>query len=194
MIDCSSGQVVKEDQPVYGPMIQTAFADLIGNAGQVPTLAVGAISEADHANSTIAAGRADLCAAARPHLADPRWAPHEAIKIGVTVNAACPGFTETPLTERAVESIVAKTGRTRERALARVARSRRICAVTRLIRCRFNQRSGDRGRRRGGHDGMSWDPARRAFKPYRARKFRFEARDEKRVLPSASTGPGARTR
>ena len=30
-------------------------------------------SEADHANSIIAAGRADLCAIARPHLADPAW-------------------------------------------------------------------------------------------------------------------------
>ena len=43
-----------------------------------PTIAVGAISEADHANSIIAAGRADLCAIARPHLADPAWTLHEA--------------------------------------------------------------------------------------------------------------------
>jgi anthraniloyl-CoA monooxygenase len=41
------------------------------------TMAVGAISEADHANSIIAAGRADLCAVARPHLADPAWTLHE---------------------------------------------------------------------------------------------------------------------
>ncbi len=49
----------------------------------VATIAVGAISEADHANSIIAAGRADLCAIARPHLADPAWTLHEAAKIGV---------------------------------------------------------------------------------------------------------------
>ena len=49
----------------------------------VDTIAVGAISEADHANSIIAAGRADLCAIARPHLADPAWTLHEAAKIGV---------------------------------------------------------------------------------------------------------------
>ena len=50
---------------------------------QSPTIAVGAISEADHANSIMAAGRADLCAIARPHLADPAWTLHEAAKIGV---------------------------------------------------------------------------------------------------------------
>lgn len=44
--------------------------------------AVGAISEADHANSIIAAGRADLCAVARPHLANPAWTLMEAAKIG----------------------------------------------------------------------------------------------------------------
>ena len=37
---------------------------------------------------------------------------------GVTVNAVCPGFTETPLIDRAVDNIVAKTGRTEEAAQA----------------------------------------------------------------------------
>ena len=85
MIDCSSGQVVKEERPVYGRLFQTPFADLIRNEGRVPTIAVGAISEADHANSIIAAGRADLCAIARPHLADPAWTLHEAAKIGANI-------------------------------------------------------------------------------------------------------------
>jgi anthraniloyl-CoA monooxygenase len=85
MIDCSSGQVVKEEKPVYGRLFQTPFADLIRNEGHIPTIAVGAISEADHANSIIAAGRADLCALARPHLADPNWTLHEAAKIGANV-------------------------------------------------------------------------------------------------------------
>ena len=49
----------------------------------IATIAVGAISEADHANSIIAAGRADLCALARPHLADPAWTLHEAARIGL---------------------------------------------------------------------------------------------------------------
>lgn len=83
LIDCSSGQVWKEEKPVYGRLFQTPFSDKIRNEVQIPTIAVGAISEADHANSVIAAGRADLCAVARPHLADAAWALHEAAKIGI---------------------------------------------------------------------------------------------------------------
>ncbi|MBI5263433.1 MAG: bifunctional salicylyl-CoA 5-hydroxylase/oxidoreductase [Bradyrhizobium sp.] len=83
LIDCSSGQVWAEDRPVYGRLYQTPFADKIRNEVGIPTIAVGAISEADHANSIIAAGRADLCAIARPHLADPAWTLHEAARIGV---------------------------------------------------------------------------------------------------------------
>jgi anthraniloyl-CoA monooxygenase len=83
LIDCSSGQVWNEDKPVYGRLYQTPFADKIRNEIGIATIAVGAISEADHANSIIAAGRADLCAVARPHLADAAWTLHEAAKIGV---------------------------------------------------------------------------------------------------------------
>ena len=82
IIDCSSGQVVADQRPVYGRMYQTPFADRIRNEVGIPTVAVGAIFEADHVNMVIAAGRADLCAVARPHLADPAWTLHEAAKIG----------------------------------------------------------------------------------------------------------------
>ena len=82
MIDCSSGQVSAEQQPVYGRMYQTPFADRIRNEAGIATIAVGAIFEADHVNSIIAAGRADLCAIARPHLANPAWTMTEAAKIG----------------------------------------------------------------------------------------------------------------
>jgi anthraniloyl-CoA monooxygenase len=82
IIDCSSGQVVADQQPVYGRMWQTPFADRIRNEVGIATVAVGSIFEADHVNMVIAAGRADLCAVARPHLADPAWTLHEAAKIG----------------------------------------------------------------------------------------------------------------
>jgi anthraniloyl-CoA monooxygenase len=81
MIDVSSGQTTRAAKPVYGRMYQTPFADRIRNEVGIQTIAVGAISEADHANSIIAAGRADLCAVARPHLADPAWTLHEAAKL-----------------------------------------------------------------------------------------------------------------
>ena len=58
-----------------------AFAG-VRNEADVPTIAVGAITEADHVNSIIASGRADLCALSRPHLADPAWVLRESAKLG----------------------------------------------------------------------------------------------------------------
>ena len=84
LIDCSSGQVSADQKPTYGRMYQTPFADRIRQEAGIPTMAVGAISEADHVNSIIASGRADLCAVARPHLANPAWTLTEAAKIGYT--------------------------------------------------------------------------------------------------------------
>jgi len=82
LIDCSSGQVSKQEKPVFGRMFQTPFADRIRNEAGIQTIAVGAIAEAAHVNSIIAAGRAALCAVARPHLANPAWTLMEAAKIG----------------------------------------------------------------------------------------------------------------
>ena len=83
-IDVSSGQTTRDARPVYGRMYQTPFADRIRNEVGIRTIAVGAITDGDQANSIIAAGRADLCAVARPHLADPAWTLHEAAKLGGT--------------------------------------------------------------------------------------------------------------
>jgi anthraniloyl-CoA monooxygenase len=63
-------------------MYQAPFADRVRQEAGIATIAVGAISEADHVNSIIASGRADLCAVARPHLANPAWTLTEAAKIG----------------------------------------------------------------------------------------------------------------
>nr|WP_316644580.1 bifunctional salicylyl-CoA 5-hydroxylase/oxidoreductase [uncultured Roseateles sp.] len=82
LIDVSSGQVSKAEKPVYGRMFQTPFSEAIRNRVGIATIAVGAISEADHVNSIIASGRADLCAIARPHLANPAWTLMEAARIG----------------------------------------------------------------------------------------------------------------
>ncbi len=73
VLDVSTGQTVADQQPVYGRMWQTPFADKVRNEISIPTIAVGNIFEADHVNSIIAAGRADLCALARPHLSNSAW-------------------------------------------------------------------------------------------------------------------------
>ena len=113
LMDCSSGQVSKQEKPVFGRMFQTPFADRVRNEAGIATIAVGAISEADHVNSIIAAGRADLCAIARPHLANPAWTLMESAKIG---------YTETPWPKqyRAAKSQLERNLE-RERAAARPA-------------------------------------------------------------------------
>ncbi len=82
IIDVSAGQTTTEGKPVYGRMFQTPFSDLIRNEAHVPTMAVGNIYEIDHVNSIIAAGRADLCCLARPHLHDPYWTLRAAAQQG----------------------------------------------------------------------------------------------------------------
>jgi len=81
-LDVSTGQTVPWQKPVYGRMYQTPFSDLLRNSVGIATIAVGNIFEADHVNSIIASGRADLCALARPHLADAAWTLHAAAAQG----------------------------------------------------------------------------------------------------------------
>jgi len=78
VIDVSSSGNTIESRPQYGRMFQVPFADRIRHEVGVPVMAVGSIQGADHANTVIAAGRADLCAIARPHLADPYLTAHAA--------------------------------------------------------------------------------------------------------------------
>jgi anthraniloyl-CoA monooxygenase len=82
IIDVSAGQTSTEARPVYGRMFQTPFSDRIRNEAAIATMAVGNIFEADHVNSILMAGRADLVCLARPHLADPYWLLHAGAGIG----------------------------------------------------------------------------------------------------------------
>ncbi|GAA4816639.1 bifunctional salicylyl-CoA 5-hydroxylase/oxidoreductase [Streptomyces ziwulingensis] len=81
-IDVSTGQVVTDERPEFGRSYQTPYADRIRHEARVPVIAVGAISSWDDVNSLILAGRADLCALARPHLYDPHWTLHAAAEQG----------------------------------------------------------------------------------------------------------------
>jgi anthraniloyl-CoA monooxygenase len=73
LIDVSTGQTDPASRPVYGRMYQTVFSEQIRNEAGIATIAVGAITSADQVNTIVASGRADLCAMARPHLADPNF-------------------------------------------------------------------------------------------------------------------------
>ena len=94
LIDVSAGQTTPDARPVYGRMFQTPFSDRIRNELGIPTMAVVNITEADQVNSILMAGRADLVALARPHLADPYWTLHAATALG-------DGGTKWPLPYRA---------------------------------------------------------------------------------------------
>ena len=82
IVHVSTGQTSKQAKPVYGRMYQTPFSDQIRNETHCPTIAVGNITDAEQVNAIIAAGRADLCALGRPHLADPYWTLHAAAALG----------------------------------------------------------------------------------------------------------------
>ncbi len=82
IVDVSAGQTVPYARPVYGRQFQTPFSDRVRNEAGIATMAVGNIYETDHVNSIIAAGRADLCCLARPHLSDPYWTLHAAAQMG----------------------------------------------------------------------------------------------------------------
>jgi anthraniloyl-CoA monooxygenase len=82
IIHISTGQTAAAAQPVYGRMFQTPWSDRIRNEAGVPTIAVGNITEPDQVNSIVTAGRADLCALARPHLTDPHWTLRAAAELG----------------------------------------------------------------------------------------------------------------
>jgi anthraniloyl-CoA monooxygenase len=84
VIDVSAGQTSTEARPVYGRMFQTPLSDRIRNEVGIATMAVGNITEPDHVNSILMAGRADLVCLARPHLADPYWTLHAAARLGYT--------------------------------------------------------------------------------------------------------------
>jgi anthraniloyl-CoA monooxygenase len=78
IVDVSSGQISPLERPAFGRSYQTPFADRIRNEVGIPTIAVGAISSYDDVNTIVLAGRADLCALARPHLYNPHWTLHAA--------------------------------------------------------------------------------------------------------------------
>jgi len=85
VIDVSTGQTTSEAKPAFGRSYQTPYADRIRNVTGVATMAVGSISSWDDANTTVAAGRADLTALGRPHLYDPHWTLYAAAEQGVSM-------------------------------------------------------------------------------------------------------------
>lgn len=85
IMDVSTGQTTTSAQPVYGSMYQAPFADKIRNEAGLPTISVGNIQNWDQINTLIVTGQCDLCALARPHLADPYFTLHAAAEQGYEI-------------------------------------------------------------------------------------------------------------
>ncbi len=83
LVDVSSAGNVPDSPVIYGRMYQVPFAEKIRFEAGVPVMAVGGIQGVDHANTIVAAGRADLCAIARAHLTDPYLAIRAAAEAGL---------------------------------------------------------------------------------------------------------------
>ncbi len=78
IVDVSTGQTMSTTRPQFGRLYQTPYSERIRLEAGVPTMTVGAISTAGDINAILAAGRADLCLLARPHLFDPYFVNHAA--------------------------------------------------------------------------------------------------------------------
>lgn len=83
LIDVSSGGAVPRASIEYGRMYQVPFAERIKQGVGIPVLAVGAIQHVDQVNTVLGAGRADLCAMARPHLLHPYLTLDAAAEAGI---------------------------------------------------------------------------------------------------------------
>ena len=86
-IHVSSGGLSPAQQIPLSAGYQVGFAARIKAETGMPTMAVGLITEASHAESILAEGQADMIALARGILYDPRWPWHAAAELGASVAA-----------------------------------------------------------------------------------------------------------
>jgi 2,4-dienoyl-CoA reductase-like NADH-dependent reductase (Old Yellow Enzyme family) len=86
-VDVSSGGVSPLQKIPLEPGYQVPFAKAVREATGLTTVAVGLITDPEHANQLIEEGDADVVAMARAMLYDPRWPWHAAAKLGATVEA-----------------------------------------------------------------------------------------------------------
>jgi 2,4-dienoyl-CoA reductase-like NADH-dependent reductase (Old Yellow Enzyme family) len=90
LIDASSGFVVPDEKIDFGPGFQVPFAERIRREADIPTAAVGLITEPDQADAVIRDGRADMVLLATAMLDDPYWPFHAARALGRLDRMAMP--------------------------------------------------------------------------------------------------------
>lgn len=86
-IHVSTGGLSPKQQIPIGPNYQVPFAEQIKKVVDMPTIAVGLITEPEQAEAIISTEQADMVALGRGTLFDPRWPWHAATKLGAQVTA-----------------------------------------------------------------------------------------------------------
>ncbi|WP_128255334.1 NADH:flavin oxidoreductase/NADH oxidase [Falsirhodobacter deserti] len=87
-IHISSGGLHPDQDIPVGPGYQVPLARAVKQAVSMPVVAVGLISDPEHAEAIVATGDADMIAIARGVLYDPRWPWHAAAHLGAQVRVA----------------------------------------------------------------------------------------------------------
>lgn len=87
VIDCSSGGAVPHVKIPVAPGYQVPFSARIRDKANIPTCAVGLITDARQAQAILESGEADLIAMARELLRDPYFPRRAAAELGVEIVA-----------------------------------------------------------------------------------------------------------
>jgi 2,4-dienoyl-CoA reductase-like NADH-dependent reductase (Old Yellow Enzyme family) len=82
LVDCSSGGIHPKATPSVGPGYQTPFAERIRKEAEIPTGAVGMITDPVQADHIVRTGQADLVLLGRELLRDPGWPLRAAGELG----------------------------------------------------------------------------------------------------------------
>ncbi len=82
LIDCSSGGAVPHAKIPVGPGYQVQFAARVRREAEIPTAAVGMITDPQQAEEIIASGQADMVLLAREFLREPYWPMKAAAQLG----------------------------------------------------------------------------------------------------------------
>ncbi len=90
LIDCSSGGSVPHARIPVGPGYQVPFAEAVRHGADIPTAAVGLITDPAQANAIIDQGQADIVLLAREMLRDPFWPLRAARALGQPSAAPLP--------------------------------------------------------------------------------------------------------